>query len=1010
MSGSAPKVYTVSAGYSFVDQLVEGVLERFGSDPISLSGTTILLPNRRAVRSLREAFLRRMDGQPMLLPQMRPIGDVEDGEIEFLGAGVGISAADILPPIEPVKRQAYLTMLVQQWLGRTLDEPMAPAQAWRFAGELAHFLDQAETEDLDLRKLETLVPDGLARHWQVTLDFLKIISEAWPTILLEDKSQNPASYRNQTIRAVADIYRVSPPSGTVIAAGSTGSLPATAELLSVVSRLPRGAVILPGFDAGVDDEIWDHISDSHPQAAMKRLLNFIGASRHEVESWTVAANLSHQPRLKLLQDSILPSALTGRWRARHGSVDAVSSDQLLTGLRVFVAPGRREEAEAIAVAMREVLETPSKTAALVTPDRQLALYVRAALKRWDVEVDDSGGDKAINTQPGRLLALVAAAVSDAFGPLSFLSLLQHPLVSVGVERATLLAFIRKLDASVLRGVRPAGGLEGLLARANGCIEQKHSNWNSGDQAELERLVSVISPIEKLLENTAPLSHVLETHLSVVEALCANHEQAGKDRLWRGEAGQALADHIYDLMQSASFLTVDTAAGYAAFFNELMQSATVRPGWNKHPRLAIWGPLEARLQQADLMIIGGMNEGVWPAEPGLDPWMSNDMRLSFGLPSLDRRIGQSAHDFMLAVSAPHVLLTRSEKTDGTPTIPSRWWLRLEACLGRPIETDQKYLNWATNLDQVTNVKPVAPPEPRPPLAARPRKVSVTQVQEWMRDPYALYAKKILGLSSRDPIDDKPNAATKGNLLHEALELFLKEEGPTNRTEGKERLLEIGRTVFEPVITQPAVYAFWWPRFERIADWFVDHHQKRSQKWKVALIEGWSSHTFLTPAGGQPFTLEARADRIDQNIESGCLEIIDYKTGNIPTRPQIEAGYAPQLPLEGLLAQLGAFEGLPADAVEDLVYWKITGGDIIQEIKRPISDVSEAIDQARDGLLSLVEAFDNVRTAYLSNPSPTVAGYGDYDHLARVKEWRNPVGEAGQVSPEAVETHDPSGCTK
>lgn len=995
MSISAPKIYTISAGQSFVDQLVAGVLERVGSDPISLSETIILLPNRRAARSLREAFLRRTEGKPMLLPQMRPIGDVEEGEIEFLGAGAGISGADIIPPIEPVKRQAYLTKLVQQWLGRTLNEPMAPAQAWRFAGELAHFLDQVETEDLDLQQLESLVPDGLAQHWQLTLDFLKIISEAWPSILFEDKTQNPASYRNQTIRAVAEIFRSSPPDRPVIAAGSTGSIPATAELLSIVSRLPNGAVVLPGFETDVDDEVWNHISDNHPQAAMKRLLNYIGASRHEVESWTSGAALNHHSRLQLLRDSMLPSALTGRWRARHKS-NSREDVQALSGLRALVAPGRREEAEAIAVALREVLETPAKTAALVTPDRQLALYVRAALKRWGVDVDDSGGDKAINTQPGRLLALLASAVSDDFGPLSTLSLFQHPLVSAGLERSAFLAFTRRLDAAVLRGVRPAGGLNGLIVRGESCVEDKRSKWSSGDQEELKRILAVMRPIEQLLRDAVPLSHALETHLSVVEDLCGNEKQDGKNRLWRGEAGQALADHIYDLMQSASLLTVDSAAGYGAFFNELMQSAMVRPSWNKHPRLAIWGPLEARLQQADLMIIGGLNEGVWPAEPSIDPWMSNDMRLSFGLPSLDRRIGQAAHDFMLAVSAPDVLLTRSEKTDGTPTIPSRWWLRIEACLGKPLASDQTYLNWAMHLDQVPAVKPIAPPRPKPPLAARPRSLSVTQVQEWMRDPYALYAKKILGLSARDPIDDKPNAATKGNLLHEALELFLKEDGPVSGDAGKDRLIQIGRDVFKPVISQPAVYAFWWPRFERIADWFVGHHQTRSQTWKVALIEGWSSHSFQTAAGAQPFTLEARADRIDQNRETGHLEIIDYKTGNIPTRQQIEAGYAPQLPLEGLLAQLGAFEGVPAQEVDDLVFWKITGGELIQEMKRPVRDVSASIEQAREGLLKLVEAFDNVGTAYLSNPSPDIAGHGDFDHLARVKEWRNRVNDDGLLA--------------
>lgn len=986
---SAPKVYTLPVGRSFVDQLAEGVLQRVGDDPLALSSTIILLPNRRAARSLREAFLRKTGGKPTLLPTMRALGDTEEGEIEFLGAGIGLKASAILPPIEATKRQVYLTKLVQQWqTGISVDEPMAPAQAWRFAGELARFLDQVDTEDLDLENLKDVVPDNLAQHWLVTIEFLKIISETWPAILADEKAQNPARYRNQSIRAIAEIYKHQRPDTHVIAAGSTGTIPATAELLSVVARLPNGAVVLPGFDAEVDEETWEAISESHPQSAMKSLLNFMGVSRFEVDPWIESVSPAHTQRLNLMSDSMLPAALTGRWqRANYRQAD---SQTLLQGVDTIVAPGRREEAEAIALAMRETLETPGKTAALVTPDRQLALYVRAALRRWGVEIDDSGGDKAINTQPGRLLALLAAAVSDDFGPLKLLSLLQHPFVCAGENRQPFLAHIRKLDARVLRGVRPAGGLNGLCARAASLISDKKNGWNKEDQAKLDAIADMLRPLESALQKPVSLEHALTVHVSVAEKLCANADEDGAAILWRGDAGQALSDHLSDLMQYSALLTVDAAAGYAPFFNEIMQPATVRPSWNKHPRLAIWGPLEARLQQADLMIIGGVNEGVWPGEPAADPWMNNDMRLAFGLPSLDRRIGQAAHDFMLAISAPNVLLTRSDKTDGTPTIPSRWWLRLEALLGKALPTNTHYLEWAEKFSEAESVEPILPPKPTPPTAARPRTLSVTQIQEWMRDPYALYAKKILSLKVRDPIDDKPNASTKGTMLHEALELFLTEDGSKSGAAGLERLLSIGHRVFEPVITQPAVYAFWWPRFERIANWFVSHHEARSQSMKVALIEGSGKYSFTLP-NGLEFTLEARADRIDENVANGQLEIIDYKTGTTPTSKQIEAGYAPQLPLEGMLAQLGAFKDIPARDVSDLIYWKISGGDPVQEAKRPIRDVPSAIASAREGLIKLATVFDHEDTAYLSNPRPDVAGYGDYDHLARVKEWRETVTE-------------------
>lgn len=987
MSEHAPSVYTISSGYAFVDALVAGLHARFGDDPLKLSSATILLPNRRAVRSLKEAFLRFYDKKPVLLPTMRAIGDVDEGEVSFLGTGFGVDVSGFAPAITPVRRQVLLMLLVSNWYGRhagSIDDKVAPAQAWRLSGDLAHLIDQVETEGLSFDKLQDLAPDTLAAHWGDTLDFLKIVTEHWPTILSEAGLQNPAAYRNQLIDQAKQLYANKPHSGPVIAAGSTGSIPATAALLRTIARLPMGSVILPGLDRNMSDDVWNMLDDTHPQAGMKRCLENIGASRFEVNEWHTDTSPKQLARIQLLQNSLLPAAATAHWLELAPKDDV---KDCFSGLSSIVAPTRREEAEAIAVLMREVLETAGKTAALVTPDRQLALYVRAALRRWGIEIDDSGGDKAINTLPGRLLTLLAQAVSERFTPIAILSLLQHPLVACGMPRAEFLPFVRRIDESVLRGVRPASGLDGLTARAESIHQNDARQLSADDLNTLRHIIDVLRPLEEVLNNETTLPEAIAAHIAVAEALTDNAETTGANILWQGEAGIALSDHLTSLVDNTAELNGINAYGYGTLFPALMQDVTVRPSWNQHPRLAIWGPLEARLQQADVMVLGGLNEGVWPAETDIDPWMSRSMRREFGLPSLDRRIGQSAHDFMLAASAPNVFMTRSLKVGGTPAVPSRWWFRLEALAGTEVPRADHYLDWAAVLNEPQSFAPIAPPAPTPPLAARPTKLSVTQIQEWMRDPYALYAKKILNLRVLDPIDDKPNAATKGNLLHEALELFLREDGAQYGTEGHKRLLETGRRVFEPVLSQPTVYAFWWPRFERIAKWFIGHEEARRKTHKILLVEDWAEHTFAT--ADISFTLVAKADRIDQILSTGALSIIDYKTGGIPTSKQVDAGYAPQLPLEGLLAQQGAFADVQPSPVCDLSFWKLSGGEPVVEIKQPIKDVETSIVDAETGLLTLVQTFADEKTPYLSNPRPAIAGYGEYDHLARVKEWRSGV---------------------
>lgn len=980
---SAPRVYTISTAHSFVDSLAKGVLAKYGSDPLLLSSATILLPNRRAVRALRDAFLVHQGQQPMLLPTLRAIADVDEGEIETISAGLGLSYAEVKPAIPAMQRQALLTKLVAHWHGGR--DQMAPAQAWRLASELATFLDHMHTAEVSFDQLKDLAPENLAVHWQQTLEFLGIVTEHWPAIVGELGMQDPARHRNQSIRMLAEHLGATQPKTPIIAAGSTGSIPATATLLGTVARLPEGCVVLPGLDQDMPDDVWQAVDETHPQNALKILLESANISRHEVEHWpSLKANPNTEVRSKLITTALLPAAKTSEWM---NTSRTKAAERCYSGMSAIVAPTRREEAAAIALALREVLETPGKTAALVTPDRQLALHVRAALQRWGIAIDDSGGDQALNSVPGRLLALIATAVSDHFGPLSFLSLLQHPLVSIGMERSVYLHALRRLDRFLLRGVRPAGGLNGLTERMQTVCGDKTNDLNSEDAAFLKKIVKILRPLEDLLSAPASLEHSLSTHIEVAEALAEPAAGDGAEELWRGDAGTALANHLSDVLDHAEALSVPSAESYDALFFEIMKPATVRPSWNKHPRLAIWGPLEARLQQRDLMVLGGLNEGVWPAEQAMDPWMSRGMRADFGLPPVERRIGQSAHDFIMACSGSKVLLTRSEKTDGTPTVPSRWWFRIEACAGSEIPRETRLLDWALQLDRVKLKPTLQPPAPRPPLAARPTQLSVTQIQEWMRDPYALYAKKILDLSSLDPIDDRPNASQKGTLLHEALELFLLHDGPREGQEGLDRLLSIGRDVFKPVLSQPTVYAFWWPRFERIANWFAAHHPIHSKQYETVLVEGWAKGDLATGQGEHQFTVIAKADRIDKNRATGAYVVIDYKTGVTPTEKQVEAGFAPQLPLEAWLVQSGAFKDLSAGPVEDLVFWKISGGEPVQEQKRPVKDIAQAVKDAENGLCALVKAFSDENTPYLSNPRPTITGYGEYDHLARVKEWQN-----------------------
>lgn len=977
-----PTLYTIAPNLPFADALATGLLAHVDADPLRLSELIILLPNRRAVRALSEAFLRLNDGKVCLLPLMRPIGDVDEEEITFLGAGLNSDDTAFLPAISETRRQLELQKLIMRWATVGAGDPMSSAQSWRLAGELAKLMDQVETQSLTFEGLADLVPDNLSSHWQVTLDFLKIVSDAWPKFLAEMNVMNPAVRRDKMLRNLASAWHKSPPKGDVIAAGSTGSIPAARELLSVVARLPGGAVVVPGLDRDIDDDCWQAIDEVHPQYMLKELLNAMGVSRTEVEDWPLPQKTSFpvgasDDRVEIMREVMRPSSTTAEWLKLPPSKR--DAKKVFKGMRLVTTATRREEASVIALMMRETLETDGKTAALVTPDRVLARHVRAALMRFSIEIDDSAGITGEETPAGTYLRLLIAAADASLAPVPLLALLKHPLASGGIERIKFLALVRKLDKYVLRGGRPKAGLVGIIeaSRASG-------KMSAQDCDHLEYALGPISELGALLDLDveSEISNIFENHLKAAEHLASSNDTQGANRLWAGDAGEALSNHFGSLMDDMQSHHSVATSDYPALFSEWLSAVTVRPKWGRHPRLYIWGAIEARLQRADLMIIGGLNEGSSPPDAGADPWMNRDMRRQFGLPTPEQRVGQATHDFLQALGAENVVMTRAEKVDGTPTVSSRWLFRIKAVVGELPGEGEPWQHWIEAMDTLPKAPPLAPPAPTPPVKYRPTGLPVTSVETWKKDPYALYAKRILKLSKLQPLDDKPNAMDKGNMIHDIVEDFLKHDGPTLGDAGKQRLIELGEKHFEKVINQPVVYAFWWPRFLTVANWFVENEDARKSAYEVAGIE--VKAEAIVP--NTNFMLSAKADRIDISKSDGSLIIIDYKTGGVPKAAQIQAGFAPQLPLEGWLAQEGTFEGIRSAPVSELAFWKLSGGVPPCTVIK-INEHELRIEEAIEGLTKMVALFSKETTPYLSRPSPLSDHRSDYDHLARVKEWQN-----------------------
>ncbi|MCC9621005.1 double-strand break repair protein AddB [Thalassospira sp. MA62] len=1002
-------LFFIPPGEGFADLIAKQLIAETADHPISLPDYVLMVPNRRSAKVMRDAFLRQSGGAVTLLPTIRPLGEADEDELAIYGTGGEQAALDLPPAIPDLQRKLLLTRLIMNRPDHRGEKPTAD-QAARLAGELARFLDQVQTENCAFDDLEGLVPEEFAEHWQLTLKFLQILTVNWPDILASQDVSDRAMRRNALIKAQIELWAENPPQTPVLVVGSTGPFPALRDLMAAVLAMPRGRVVLPGLMTGLGHEDWTaiHSDATHPQHLLGKTLKHIGRHADSVLPWpaVAVADDATAERRRLAREALRPAKTTHLWRHIDGFAPAV-----LNGVLRVDCSGAREEATTIAIMMRESLEQPGITCALVTPDRGLARRVATELRRWEVEIDDSAGVPLHDTAPAIYLRLIVRAIQEEFAPVPLLELLKHPLSAAGLSPENFRVLTRLLEQNVLRGARPGPGLDGVQTALDGWRDETITRLKDGGSPHATARIGRIRDdhdrlsdlIARCQEALAPLAEMnadktlspvgaLRSHIIAAEALATSDTQTGADRLWRGEAGEALADFVHELLTALGDFVPMPGIRYGAFLDALMADRAVRPRFGKHPRLFIWGTVEAQMQQADLTILGGLNEGVWPPEAGADPWMSRPMRQNFGLPAPEHRVGQSAHDFQQLFCSPNVVMTRALRIEGTPTVPSRWLLRIENILrksGVPMEKPEtaEWRKLADLLDDPTDDMRIriGRPAPCPPIAARPKRLSVTQIETWMRDPYAIYARHILGLRKLDGVDEDPGAADYGNLIHDALDQFIARHPDHLPPDGEHELLIIGREVFRPLAARPGLWAFWWPRFERIAKWFIQTESARRDHVAKSYTE--QSGTLETSSG---FEVYARADRVD-HLRDGGITIIDYKTGQPPSQGDVANGFAPQLPLEAAIAEKGGFGDVPAGPPASMAFWKLSGGDPAGEIveintKRMKTTPTELAHEAVDGVNGLADAFADPKTPYLSVPHPDHAPkYSDYLHLARLREW-------------------------
>jgi ATP-dependent helicase/nuclease subunit B len=1054
-----PRIVTIPAGLPFLKTLaatlcdgrLTALFRHEPDDPLSLAKVTIYLPTRRAARVLRSEFVDLLGGRSAILPVIRPLGETDDDSGYFDEALP--ATLDLAQPLSSTARLLELARLILAWRNKLpeivrhihsdspLVAPASPADAIWLARNLAELIDSIETEDRDWAELANLDAQDHALWWQLTAEFLQIASAFWPNRLSELGKSSPARHRNAILRAEAARLATAKPAGPIIIAGSTGSVPATGDLIDAVANLPEGVIVLPGLDLSMPDEHWKMVapelasgqrvnpaSRSHSQYGLSHLLKRLKLERLDVVALAEApADL--RLRADILSRALAPAEATSSWGAWKSGIKIGTMSAAFADVSLIEAANEREQATAIAIALRLALEQPGQygesQAALITPDRNLARRVMAELARFGIVADDSAGTPLSATSQGTLLQLILEAALRPGDPVAIVGLLKHPLARFGLHRDVLVEAVEALELLALRGgvaEVDISTLEPLLEHqlSEQALDRHTPQWRKSLPPEAADIARDIA--RRVGRATEPLTSALVRHRSEGRGLTMNFtlsdwavrtgrvleasaidERGDLSNLWSGEAGDALASLLGEVIETDGQLEAD-GPQWIDIMAALSAGQAVKPRALSHPRLFIFGTLEARLQSVDTLILGGLNEGSWPGQTANNPFISRSMKTEIGLEPPERRIGQLAHDFEMANGTRHLIYSRALRQGSTPTVASRWLQRLLALGGETFEAELKgrgdrFIHWANLIDQGDRQAPAQRPGPKPPLDLQPKSYSFSEVGRLRRDPYAIYARRILRLNPVDAFNRDPGAAERGTLYHQIVDRFTREghiAGTPDAAVAMERILT---ELFDMEQLPPHIDAVWRPRFREVARSFLDWEAARQPDIRETLTE---------VRGG--FELEAInvrlngvADRIDIK-GPGAADIIDYKTGHNPSPTQARALLDPQLALEAAALSAGAFAGAGSLVPQDLLYVRLRPGSRFQvdtvnnefsarsdKAKSAIELAHESIDQLVK-FVSLLQSGERGFTSRLI-PAQQFDFGGDYDHLARVSEWSTAENEEG-----------------
>ena len=949
------KVFNIQASKPFLETLIYGIKTRFGSNPILLSSIKIFLPTKRACKNFDEIFLETNNYKPTFIPKTYPIGDLDANEIMASSfANNADKNNDFNQSISEYEERIIFANLINL---KFKNENCNIIHNLETANDLIKIYNECIKDEINLDKILELNLTELTIKLSEIKKMLSILAKDYPDYLTKIGKTSPEHNKIDLINRLRILWENNPTSEIIIFAGSTGSVPATRKLIKTVTDLPNGYVVLPSVDHLLDDHSWNKIDYNHPQFMLKQLIDFMGIERKSINEWD--QKIVYESNSAFISNFMLPEAVTYKW---HSLVKNLS----LNNFKILPCETLATEAEIISLMIRESLEKKINKMIVVTNNNNLKTMIIANLKRWEIKIKDPDGNKISETDLGKVFILAAKMIESDFSAIDTLAFLKQETL---FEKNLVVEF----EKVVFRGLKLKPGIIPILIKIEHFPDLKEF---------LHNILKKSENLIKLCSKKAEFKEFLKTHIELIENLSND-----KLSLYNNHIGESTHLYLSELFKISDTIGRVTFSEYLYIFEDFLSKQKISTEETSYSGVEILNSIDARLVKADLIILAGLNNGIWPSKTQVNQWINKSIRNFLGMHPEEYLASKSAHDFYKLCHMSNVIITYSSYINQEPAYPSKWIIRLETLaeylgLKANLITNEPWNEIVKSIDQKEPKQLPKIPAPTPKLELRPRKLSVTKIETLIRNPYIIYTSEILKLKPLDSIEKEPNSADFGTIVHLVLESYSKSSKHLKAS--RELLLSIAESTIKKY-QGFYIYPFWLAKLNKICNSFFEYYNLVQTNNNI-FSEVSGKLAFESPGGS--FILTSKADCILIDT-SNNIQILDYKTGSIPSLHECKELTAPQLPLEGIIAHHGGFDcqiqGVNYN-LKALTYLllKANNDDIeTQNLCEILND--DFINLSKQYLHNLIAKYDLENTGYeLILNNKTITKYQDYQHFCRVKE--------------------------